>query len=391
MVWELANSSWGIEELQSAITVLGSGKLTLGDSVWEMERNFADWNGAKYSVMVNSGSSANLLMVAALFFTSNDDLKLQAGDEVIVPAVSWSTTYFPLQQYGLKVKFVDVGLDTFNIDVEQLEKAITNRTRAIFAVNLLGNPCSYKKIVEIAKKNKLVLLEDNCESLGCELDDKKGGIFGIMGSHSSYFSHHFSTIEGGYITTDDEELYHILLCLRSHGWTRHLPEKNHICSKNPRDSFHESFRFILPGYNLRPTELQAAIGLQQIEKLDSFIFQRRQNAELFVSEFSELGCFNLQKEIGKSSWFGFGLTLKQDCSFARAELFNLLEKSSVEYRPIVAGNFTKNDVIKFFDYEIFGKLQNSDIIADRGLFLGNHHYDISDKIIYLKNKIKEII
>jgi hypothetical protein len=206
-------------------------------------------------------------MVAALFYTKNPRIKLNPGDEVIVPAVSWSTTYYPLYQYGLKIKFVDIDLETLNYDLSQLSQAISSKTKAIVAVNLLGNPNDFSQIKKIIGGRDITLIEDNCESLGAEFEGKKAGTFGLMGTFSTFFSHHISTMEGGLIVTNDEELYHILLSLRAHGWTRNLPKENHVCGTKGDDPFEESFRFVLPGYNVRPLEMSGALGIEQVKKL----------------------------------------------------------------------------------------------------------------------------
>ena len=200
----LATSSWNQEELDAMRRVIASGMFTMGANVQAFERDFAAYADSRYCVMVNSGSSANLLMVAALFYTKSPKLKLKRGDEVIVPAVSWSTTYYPLYQYGLKIKFVDIDLNTLNYDLDQLAKAVTDKTRAIMAVNLLGNPNDFGRINKIIGRRDIVLMEDNCESMGAKYNGKMAGTFGVMGSFSSFFSHHISTMEGGLIVTDDE-------------------------------------------------------------------------------------------------------------------------------------------------------------------------------------------
>ena len=264
--WPLAASSWDDEETAALIEQIRLGKLTMGPAVAEMEDTFARWNGTSHAVMVNSGSSANLLMISALRHTSQSGLMLRPGDQVIVPAVSWSTTYFPLTQYDLEPVFVDVSSSTFNINVDLLKEALTEKTKAVLAVNLLGNPCHFDELKLFCAENELLLLEDNCESLGCQLGGTKGGSHGVMGTHSSYFSHHFSTMEGGYVTTDDEELYHVMLAIRSHGWTRHLPVDNKVSGRKSDSDFEESFKFVLPGYNLRPLELSAVAGLCQMKK-----------------------------------------------------------------------------------------------------------------------------
>ncbi|WVH09091.1 MAG: CDP-4-dehydro-6-deoxy-D-glucose 3-dehydratase [Fluviibacter phosphoraccumulans EoVTN8] len=380
--YPLATTSWNDDEINAIYEVVKSGQYSMGAKVKQFEVEFAKKFDVKFSVMVNSGSSANLLMVASLFYTKNSKLKLERGDEVIVPAVSWSTTYYPLMQYGLKLKFVDIDLETLNIDLDQLKNSITDKTRAIFAVNLLGNPNDFTKITEIIGDRNITLLEDNCESMGASHNGKFAGTFGVMGSFSTFFSHHISTMEGGVVVTDDEELYHIMLSLRAHGWTRNLPKFNLVTGTKSDDPFVESFKFVLPGYNLRPLEMEGAIGLKQLEKLDSIVKARRRNAEFFKSVMSNNKRFIIQREIGESSWFGFSLVIK-DFKESRREIINDLETIGFECRPIVAGNFVKNDVVKLFDYTIFNELKNSDHIDNYGLFIGNHHYDISDAIYKL--------
>lgn len=374
----LATATWGQEEQDALQRVISSGMFTMGANVQAFESDFAQYVGSKYCVMVNSGSSSNLLMVAALFYTNNDKLKLKRGDEVIVPAVSWSTTYYPLYQYGLKIKFVDIDLSTLNYDLEQLEKAITNKTRMIMAVNLLGNPNDFDRINQIIAGRDIVLMEDNCESLGAKFNGKHAGTFGVMGSYSTFFSHHISTMEGGLIVTDDEELYHILLSLRAHGWTRNLPKHNHVCGTKSDDPFEESFRFVLPGYNVRPLEMEGALGREQVKRLPHLISERRKNGKLLQDVLAQHPDIIIQKEIGESSWFGFSLVIRPGSSFDRKTLLKKLGDLGFECRPIVTGNFAKNEVVKYFDYEIHGELKNAEYIDTHGLFIGNHHYPLPE-------------
>lgn len=388
MKYELASSSWDQKEVEAIQSVIDRDMYTMNGSVQEFEKQFAEFVGSKYSVMVNSGSSANLLAIAALFYRSSDSLK--PGDEVIVPAVSWPTTYYPVSQYGLKLKFVDIDHRTLNMDLNALESAITEKTRAIFAVNILGNPNNFEKINKIIKDKDIILLEDNCESLGAIFQDKQAGTFGLMGTYSSFFSHHISTMEGGLVVTDDEELYHILLCLRSHGWTRHLPKENKLCTKS-EDPFEESFRFILPGYNLRPIEMSGAIGLEQLKKLPNFIQKRRENAEVFKKLFMDDPNFIIQSETGKSSWFGFSFIINPDSGISRQKLTSTLLEKKIDCRPIVAGNFAKNKVVELMEHEIHGELKNSNLIDTHGFFVGNHHYDISAPLTYLREVLSDLL
>lgn len=376
----LATASWGREETDAMQRVIASGMYTMGANVQAFERDFAQYVGSQHCVMVNSGSSANLLMVAALFYTKNPKLKLQRGDEVIVPAVSWSTTYYPLYQYGLKIKFVDIDLQTLNYDLDQLEQAVTDKTRAIMAVNLLGNPNDFGRIEQIIGKRNIVLMEDNCESMGATYQGKQAGTFGVMGSFSSFFSHHISTMEGGLIVTDDDEIYQILLSLRAHGWTRNLPKKNHVCSDKSDDPFEESFRFVLPGYNVRPLEMEGALGVEQLKRLPKMIEERRKNGKLLQASLSNHPDIIIQQEIGESSWFGFSLVIRPGSKLTRKALVVKLNELGFECRPIVAGNFAKNEVVKYFDSTVHRTLTNAEHIDRFGLFVGNHHYPIKEAI-----------
>jgi CDP-6-deoxy-D-xylo-4-hexulose-3-dehydrase len=379
----LATATWGQEEQDAMQRVIASGMYTMGENVKAFERDFAQYVGSKHCVMVNSGSSAILLMVAALFYTKNPLLKLKRGDEVIVPAVSWSTTFYPLYQYGLKIKFVDIDLHTLNYDLDQLEQAVTDNTRSIMAVNLLGNPNDFERIQQIIGERNIVLMEDNCESMGAQYEGKHAGTFGLMGGYSSFFSHHISTMEGGLIVTDDEELFQILLSLRAHGWTRNLPKQNLVCGDKSDDPFEESFRFVLPGYNVRPLEIEGALGVEQVKRLPSLIAARRENGKLLQAAMANHSDIIIQQEIGESSWFGFSLVIRPGSKLTRKELVAKLNALGFECRPIVAGNFAKNEVVKYFDSEVHGTLKNAEHIDQNGLFVGNHHYPIADGITAL--------
>lgn len=384
MFYPLATSSWDQLEVEAIHKVIKTGMYTMGAHVAQYEKEFAKFLGSKYCVMCSSGSTANLLMVAALFYRKENPLK--RGDEVIVPAVSWSTTYFPLAQYGLKLKFVDIDLETLNFDLKALESAITDKTKAIMTVNLLGNPNDFSKIKKIISGKNIELIEDNCESLGATFEGRQTGTFGVMGTYSSFFSHHISTMEGGIVSTDDEELYHILLCLRAHGWTRNLPKENKVTGIKSDNAFEESFKFVLPGYNVRPLEMSGAIGLEQIKKLQHFVDVRRENAAVFQELFGSHKDFYIQKEIGKSSWFGFSFVLKAESKVNRLKLIDHLTKSGVECRPIVAGNFAKNEALKWFEHEIHAKLPNAEAIDQYGFFVGNHQVPMKSQIQRLRSE-----
>jgi len=379
--YPLAFETWDEREKQAAKRVIDSGMYTMGKHVAEFEKQFATYFGAQYAVMVNSGSSANLLAIAALCYKS--DNPLQPGDEVIVPMLSWPTTYYPLHQYGLKLVFVDIDLDTLNLDATLLDQALSEKTKAVFVPHILGNPADIESIQNFCNEHGLYLIEDNCESMGATVQGKYTGTFGICGTFSTFFSHHISTMEGGIITTNDEEIYHLLLSLRSHGWTRHLPEENTLCKKN-NDPFYESFRFILPGYNVRPLEISAAIGIEQLKKLESFVETRKENAQYFKERLSDTPLYRTQEEkYGVSSWFGFSL-LTDNNAIERADVVRCLAERNVACRPIVSGNFLRNEVVKYLNYRVAGSQEKSDYAHDFGFFIGNHH-------VALKREIDELI
>jgi CDP-6-deoxy-D-xylo-4-hexulose-3-dehydrase len=320
--------------------------------------------------------------VASLFFKK--DRPLRRGDEAIVPAISWATTYHPLQQYGLKLRFVDVDLDTLNLDVRQLEKALTPRTRLLVAVSILGNPAALDVMRAFADKHGLYFFEDNCESMDAEIAGRKAGTFGHLNTWSTFFSHHISTMEGGMVTTDDEELFHLLRALRNHGWTRDVPKPSPIFEPKSTD-FYEAYRFILPGYNVRPIEMSGAIGVEQLKKLPRFTVERRKNWALFQDLFRGDDRFIIQKEYGKSSAFSFTMILNPRRHIARDRAMKALKDADIGYRIITGGNFLRHDVIKYYDYEVVGgATPNADIAHDYGFFVGNHPFDLTPQITRLR-------
>lgn len=388
MEFKLCDNPWDAEELKAIQRVIDSNMYTMGENVKEYERQFAQKFGTKYAVMVSSGSTANLLAIAALVYSK----KLPKGSEVIVPAVSWSTTYAPLEQYGMKVVFADINRDTLNISVESLKKCITDKTKMVFLVNLLGNPNELDEIMEVCRSRNIIMIEDNCESLGAEYNGKQLGTFGLLGTYSFFYSHHICTMEGGMVVTEDKELYEYMLSIRAHGWTRNLPKDSEIYEKKD-DSFYESFNFIVPGYNLRPLEMEGAIGLEQLKKMDQMISQRQKNAIYFKSKMNQIECIRTQKEVGHSSWFGFALILEKQLIGKRQDIIRELVSKDIEARPIVAGNFTRNKVIEYMDYRIPEPLVNADDIHFNGFFVGNHSKNNFAEIDYfvdvLQNAIKK--
>lgn len=384
--YPLASTTWDSQEYDALQRVIKTGNFTMGAEVRAFEEAFASHIGSKYAVMTNSGSSANLAMMAAAKYVQGSDL--QDGDSVIVPAVSWSTTYYPVHQLGLTLSLVDIDRETLNIDIQKVREAITPRTKAILTVNLLGNPSDLIALQQIAKENNLLLFEDNCESLGAKVDGKQAGTFGFAGTYSSFFSHHISTMEGGITVTDDLAFYQTMKSIRAHGWTRDLPVENFVHNKSG-DEWDDLFRFVLPGYNLRPLELEGALGQSQIRKLEGFIFHRRANANILLKEASRFPNIKLQKENGESSWFGFSLLLDGPLSGKRSLLVQALNKAEIQSRPIVAGNFALNPVMKHLRHNPIPALPNADDIHQNGLFVGNHHFPMDKQIERLADVLEK--
>jgi CDP-6-deoxy-D-xylo-4-hexulose-3-dehydrase len=378
----LTYNSWNRLEEKAILNVIASGQYTYSNKVKKFEKEFAKYQGMKWGVMTNSGSSANLLAVSSLFYKKNNPLK--KGDEVIVPAISWATTYFPLSQNNLKLKIVDVNFSTVNIDIEKLKKAITKKTKLIVVVNILGNPCDLSEIKEICDQKKIYLMEDNCESLGAEINKKKTGTFGIISTSSFFYSHHISTIEGGMVNTNDKELYEIIKSLRSHGWSRDSDLKK-INFKNKKSKF-QNYRFLLPGYNLRPTEINAAIGSVQLKKIDKILKIRRTNFLHYQNIFKNNKIFHIQKENGKSSAFSFIFIFRKEFLHIKEKVYAEMANNNIEYRLVTGGCILKHDVIKFLDHEVFINVSNANYIHENGFFLGNGHRLLKDKLINF-NKI----
>jgi CDP-6-deoxy-D-xylo-4-hexulose-3-dehydrase len=373
----LAASSWSGDEYAAIDRVIRSSQFSMASEVRAFEKEFSRAQTRGHGCMVNSGSSANLVMLAAARFAP--DPAVSPGSEVIVPAVSWSTTYYPVNQAGARLRFVDVDPAEFNMSVDQVEQAIGPTTSAVLAVNLLGNPAHLVELRDLCDSAGIVLLEDNCESLGATLEGKPTGSFGLAATYSFFFSHHMTTMEGGMVVTDDEAFLQTCQSLRAHGWTRGLPADNHLLPLSG-DPWEDLFRFVLPGYNVRPLEIEAAIGQEQLKKLPAMVDERRRNGAYFQKLFSGVDGVRIQEEHGQSSWFGFGLVLTDHLAGRRREVVEALERAGIETRPIVAGNFTRNPVMQHLDAIVPERLPVADEIHDQGLFFGNHHFDVSEGI-----------
>jgi len=369
----LAVPSYNHEEVTEAIDSLLSTMVTMGNKVKQFEEKFAKYIGTKHAIMVNSGSSANLLSLAILTNPSFSQ-KLNFNDEVITPALTWSTTVYPMINNGLKPVFVDVDPQTFCLDENKIEDAITKKTKAIMPVHLLGNTANISKIKEIAKHHDLFIIEDSCEAHGSEFNGEKIGSYGDMSTFSFFLSHHITTIEGGMMLTNNDELYELGKALRAFGWIRDLNEKEKI--KNEFPDIDPHFLFSNLGFNLRPTEIQGAFGIHQINKLEEFIKIRINNAQYWNQKLSKYSSYiQLPKELPNSRhvYFGYSIIVKKNAPFSSKQFGEFLESKNIEVRPIMAGNIVEQPSSKLYNHRISNNLINSTHIMKNGLFLPNHH------------------
>jgi len=384
----LASPSYGYEEVVDALDSMLSTWVTMGEKVKIFEEKFCEYIGSENAIMVNSGSSANLLALSILTNPLFDN-KIEKGSSIITPAVTWATTVSPIVNVGCKPLFVDVDLDTLCINTTLLEESISEETSAVMPVHLMGHPCDMKKISKITSENNLQLVEDSCEAHGSSIDGKKVGTFGDIGTFSFYTSHHITTIEGGMLVTNNENIAEIAKSLRTFGWARELKTKNEIHSKyseiDPR------FLFVNIGYNFRPTEIQGAFGRQQITKLDSLIHHRRENAKFWnerLAKYSDhliLPTRNLENHV----YFGYAITIKENSQVSRKELTDYLESKGIETRPIMAGNFTEQPVAKLIQSSKHGELKNSKLIMKNSFFIGNHHAILEEEREFVANVFDE--
>jgi CDP-6-deoxy-D-xylo-4-hexulose-3-dehydrase len=361
---------FGGEEVFALLETLLDQEVTLGRRVREFENDFARFIGSKHAIMVNSGSSANLLALSVLAHGSLAG-GLRPGDEVIVPAVAWSTTLAPVLQVGCVPVLVDVDLETLNLNPDSIAGAVSSRTRAILPTHLLGNPVDMESLMDVAKEHELWVIEDNCESLGSSVGGRMVGAFGELGTFSFYFSHHITTVEGGMLITDDDRLADLSRSMRAHGWTREMSNREELEAASPW--IDPRFLFVNLGYNFRPTELQAAFGLVQLSRLDEFNDRRRANARFLVDALADLTpelTFVTEQEGGRSTWFGFAVMLPDGDT--RRALSRHLEERQIATRPIVAGNLAVQPAFRDNPHRTVGSLENATKIGERGLFIGNH-------------------
>ena len=361
----LSSPTYGAPEVIEALDSLLSTWVTMGKKVKTFEAMFAEYIGTWHGVMVNSGSSANLLALSAL--------GLQPGEEVITPAVTWATTVFPIAQVGAVPVLVDVERDSYNISPDAIEAALTPRTRAIMPVHLLGNPCNMDAIMDIAERHKLYVIEDCCEAHGAEYHGRKVGSFGDAATFSFFFSHHISTIEGGMLLTNNSVWADQWRSMRAHGWIRDMSNRDAIAAANPDTD--PRFMFAYAGYNFRPTEIQGAFGVHQLPRLEGFIGTRRANAAYFNQELARYReWLTLPSEAPNTRHvhFAYPITVKEGAPFTNKDLAGYLESRGVETRPIEAGDMSQQPAMKRLNYRS-GDLTNARYIHANAFFFGNHH------------------
>jgi len=385
----LHEPTFSSEEIIAAIDVLLSTRVTMGERVKGFEKEFAQAFNFEHGVMNNSGSSANLLGIAAIANPVTPD-GLRPGDEVIVPALSWSTTVWPLIQLGMIPVVVDIDPVTFNIDPNEIERAIGPKTRGLMPVHVYGNPCDMGAIMDICERRNLILVEDCCEALGAWYDGKPVGGFGRLGTFSFYFSHHMTTLEGGICVTDDFQLAELMRILRAHGWVRELDDPQPYLEKYAE--FDPRFLFVNLGYNLRATELQGAMGSVQLPKLNGYVEARRENSREWQADLAKWSeFFDFQKEMpkGLSSCFGFPLVRKIDAPFALKDLTRFLNNAQIETRPIICGNIARQPAMKIYEHRVSGDLKHSSNIMENGFSFGNHQEVGAEGRAYVADKIEE--
>ena len=380
--YPLVENPYRKKDINSAIKVLKSNKIISGIKTINFQNSFKKKIKTNNALMVNSGSSANLLALQCLINPYRQK-RLKRGDEILIPSLCWSTSLWPIIQSGLKPKFVDIDKSTLNIDLNDLKSKISKKTKGILIVHVLGNSTNMDELMKIKNKNKLILIEDTCESLGTKFKNKYLGSYGEFSSFSFYSSHQISSGEGGMICCKDNKDFEIIKALRAHGWSRGLKNEKKISKENKH--LDKRFIFYNSGFNLRSTDIAASIGLSQFKDLDKFIKTRNINRKKIINELDKSKKIRdkitvIKENDGvKASWFGVPIILSK--KIKKNRFINKLEKNGVETRPIISGNFLKQPSVKKYKLNRKINLNKADYINKYGFFIGLPRKLISKKII----------
>ncbi len=382
MFWKLQENVLSKDDIEILVDFIRNTKrFTQFEKVKEFEQKYSQWLGTKYSVYVNSGSSANLLLINSL----KELYHWKLNDEIIVPAVTWVTNISPVMQNGLKPVFVDINLKDLSFDYDKLESAITSKTKAIFVTHLIGFPADINRIKDIIGNRGILLLEDCCESHGATIEGVKIGNFGVASTFSFYWGHHLTSVEGGMVCTNNEKLYKLLLLKRSHGLARELPAKYHkeLRDKYPNIDFH--FLFLTDGYNVRNTEFNAVLGLHQLKKLDQFIKIRNNNYAKFLEICKEYEDELILFKVEGISSFSLPFLFRNK---GRMEEFHkLIRNNGIESRPIISGNLLRQPFLK--QYYNPNDFPNADFLHNNGRYVGNNQFVNDERLNYLSNLLKK--
>ena len=399
--YHLAADTLGAGEIEAAKAVLDSGQLTMGRQVQEFEASFARWVGAEHAVMVNSGSSANLLVVDALLRPTTGTPRFVKGDEVLVPALAWPTTVWPLAQLGLVPVFADVDRSTLAMDLGSAEDMVGERTRAMFLIHPLGRAANLREFADFSERHGLAMLEDSCESLGAHWAGAHVGTVGEAGTFSFYFSHHISTIEGGMIVTRDQELADDLRGLRAHGWIRDRTDRADWTTGHP--GLDPRFLFATMGYNVRPTEIQGAIGAIQLQRLDAMLSARDALARTVHGWLLEavpwlelIGADTLAESApadrrGRlNSWMTLPLRVRPGAPISREDVVQHLEYAGVETRPVIAGNLARHPAVGHVEHRAPPSMPVADSLLHDAFMIGCHPILSADSLGTLEGALKSL-
>jgi len=391
----LACSTYDANDIFESVDSLLNEWPTIGKKVEKCEEKLAKYIGARNAIMVSSGGAANFLVLS--FLTSpfvDEENRLNLGDEIITPAVTWSTTASPIVQVGCVPVLADVNLGTYDINVEEIEKLITDKTRALMIVHPLGNVCDMDAIRKIVDKHNLILIEDTCESLGSKYKDKFAGTFGKFGTFSFYYSHLITSVEGGMIVTDNDYYADVFRSMRANGWLRGIRNeklKEQILKENP--NIHQSFLFPFSGFNFKPTDVHAGLLMNQIDRIEEYIKHRREIAQALsegLKEFENYLILPFEKSYTRNSWFSYPIIVKPNPFFNKNELVSFMEARNIETRPIIAGNIAAQPFLKKYPFRQ-GNLQNSQLIMSQGFYIGCHSFISKEEQEYIINTIETFI